>query len=145
MGGEQEFGLGVCLRHLWDTPVEAKQAADSLRLELRAGLGVLGVEGGSAGNAAVMGFMVTSPPLTWLTGKANEWKTTRRAKKGLQKGSGRRGNRGPKRAGGLLTVTLRVSNRAETDQLLGPWCPLLFLAHLPGCLPGLGLEAARGD
>lgn len=53
----------MCLRHLCDTPVEAKQAADSLRLELRAGLGVLGVEGGSAGNAAVMGFMVTSPPL----------------------------------------------------------------------------------
>lgn len=106
MGGEQEFGLGVCLRRLWDTPVEAKRAADSLRLELRAGLGVLGVEGRSTGNPGVMGFTVTSPPLTRLTGRVNEWKTTHRAKKGLHKVSGRRGNRGPERAGGLLTVTL---------------------------------------
>lgn len=94
---------------------------------------MLGVDGGRTGNAGIMGFVVTSPPLTGLTGKVTEWKTTCRAKKGVQKVSGRRGNRGPKRARGLLTVTLRVSNRVETDQLRGPRCPLLFLAHQAAC------------
>lgn len=42
MGGEREFGLSVCLRRLWDSPAEAKRAADSLRRSSELALGCWG-------------------------------------------------------------------------------------------------------